>query len=85
MVRDVRADIFQPRVSTRPFEGRRILAHLRELVSRLCREVHAVDRAGAGFDERERHLESETAVPARHERDAVSERELLLEQRRVRI
>ena len=85
LVRDVRTDIFQPRVSTHSLEGRRILAHLRELVSRLLWEVHAVYDACPGFDECERHLEADAAIPARHKCDTVGERKLLLEQRRFRI
>lgn len=85
LVRDVRADIFQPRVSTCPLEGRRILAHLRELVSRLLWEVHAVYDARPGFDECECHLEADAAIPARHECDTIGERKLFLEQRRLRI
>ena len=85
LIRDVRADIFQPRVSTRSLEGRRILAHLRELVSRLLWEVYTVYDARPGFDKCKRHFKADAAVPARHKCDTVGERKLLLEQRRFRI
>ena len=83
----VRADILEPPLSAgaRPSpQSLRELLHLRPLLVGRLGQVDAVHGPRARLDERERHLEPDPAVRARDERDAICERELAREDRRVR-
>lgn len=84
LVAHVCAEVLKAALSREAVEPLGIVADPGPLLARLLRKVNAVDRACAGLDERQSHLEPEAAVPARDQGDAVGERELVREQSGLR-
>jgi hypothetical protein len=82
LVGHITTDILQPTLAARlagPSQPLCVLLHSLPLVRGLLGQVDAVHRPRPCLDEGERHLESQTAVAARDERDAVREGELVRE------
>lgn len=84
LVRNIGRNVLQPRLAFQSRHPREVFLHLVPLWPRLFREVDAVHRPRAGLCERRRHLEPEPAIRARDECNAVRERELVREERRLR-
>ncbi len=71
LVTHVRAEVLETALASEAIEPLGVVPDLGPFLAGLLREVHAVDRACAGLDERQRHREPEAAVPGLDQGDTV--------------